>query len=70
MRALAALARPPVWLTARFGAGQAYYLLDELLIAGELQETSRKLIVVTQKKIEQAESEDSLFDTLKLTQIL
>jgi hypothetical protein len=59
-----------VWLTARFGAGQAYYLLDELLIAGELQETSRKLIVVTQKKIEQAESEDSLFDTLKLTQIL
>jgi len=52
------------------GRGQAYYLLDELLIAGELQETSRKLIVATQKKIEQAESEDSLFDTLKISQIL
>jgi len=52
------------------GCGQAYYLLDELLIAGELQETSRKLIVATQKKIEQAENEDSLFDTLKISQIL
>ena len=53
-----------------FNFDKAYYLLDELLIAGELQETSRKLIVVTQKKIEQAESEESLMDTLKLAQSL
>jgi len=47
-----------------FNFDKAYYLLDELLIAGEIQESSRKIIVHTQKKIEQTENED-VSDTLK-----
>jgi len=35
-------------------------MLDELILNGELQETSRKMIVHTQKKIEQAESEENV----------
>ncbi|KAL7750034.1 hypothetical protein RI367_004549 [Sorochytrium milnesiophthora] len=48
-----------------FNFQSAYMILDELIIGGEQQETSRKAMVSTIKKIDEVEKESLIIETLQ-----